>query len=97
MQQLNQFTIKPISRHYPAGKAQAQVVTALGLPMPASAAQADEMFAYIGITVTSKRQGRTSVPVVTRKVVDGWNGNGDADEVVNGLDIDFTAISEWMI
>ena len=59
---------------------------------------ADQIFAAIGISVSSKRQGRSSVPVV-EKIGGGSSRNAGGDYDVwqsPADDIDLSAIAQWM-
>lgn len=85
-------------RAYPTGVAQDKVLEALGLTAT-DFDDANRIFAEIGIVVTSKRVGRSSEPVITRKSTSGagWNGNGDADEwKVSYKQIDLAPVAHWI-
>ena len=85
-------------RQYPVGKAQQQVLSALGIAKCNGHSHAQQIFDALGIVVSSRREGRSSVPVVTKVGAGGgWNIGGDAD----GWDapskgIDLSAIEKWM-
>lgn len=84
-------------RQYPVGKAQQTILSALGITAH-GASHADQIFEALGITVSAKRVGRKSVPVVKRA------GGGSAKTPYGDYDvwdspsenIDLTAIQKWM-
>ena len=84
-------------RAYPVGKAQAQVLEALGLTA-ADFTEANRIFEELGLVVTSKRQGRQSVPVV--QVLDrtggGFNAEGEGETWSQYPGADFSAIEQWI-
>ncbi len=84
-------------RQYPVGVAQRKVLSALGIENCNSHGHAQQIFDALGITVSSERVGRESVPVVI--VNDGGsqrNAGGDYDVWNSSENIDLSAISEWM-
>lgn len=84
-------------RQYPVGSAQQDVLSALGLTANNNG-HATAIFTELGIVVGSRREGRKSVPVVTKtEIGGGWNLGGDGDEGYTpsgGLDL--SAISQWI-
>ena len=86
------------NRQYPVGKAQQEVLNALGIRKCNGSSHAEQIFNALGITVSSRREGRKSVPAVSKIAAGGgWNIGGDAD----GWDapsagIDLGAIEKWM-
>ena len=71
-----------MARDLPVGKAQQQVLTALGAPDTIQTwTEAKAFFDGLGLTVTAKRQGKTSVPVVIIKdrMGGGFTRSGDGD------------------
>lgn len=83
---------------FPVGKAQKQVLDALGLTANTHA-EAVKIFEEIGIAVSSKRVGRTSKPAI--KMLDttrgGFSADGDgyADEITH-KEIDFAPVAQWI-
>jgi len=78
---------------YPIGKAQATVLNALGREAN-DFAEAERIFAEIGIQVTSKR----GVPVVKKIGLVGYFGaDGEAD-VFDTADknVDYAVLAQWM-
>lgn len=83
-------------RDYPVGKAQQMVLDALGLTATGFG-DAERIFNEIGIAVASKREGRTSVPVVTNRQIAGGvgpDGEGWSHRVSK---FDLTPIAQWFI
>ena len=86
-------------RQHPVGKAQQQVLNALGITIKINGnSHAQQIFEAIGITVASKRQGRASVPVVTTNTYGGgFNAYGEGEETFTPSDnVDLSAIRQWM-
>lgn len=86
------------TRHQsPVGKAQQEVLNALGLTAN-NHGHANNIFAEIGIVVSSRRDGRKSVPVVTKSYTGGgFNAYGEGEESFSNADgLDFSVISQWM-
>jgi hypothetical protein len=84
-------------RDYPVGKAQETVLKALGITATGFQ-DAQQKFNDLGITVGSKRVGRTSVPVVTAKS-GGSQANYGGDYDVWGSaasDETLAKLSEWI-
>jgi hypothetical protein len=86
------------NRQYPVGKAQQEVLNALGISKCNGHSHAQQIFDELGITVSSKREGRKSVPVVSKiGAGGGWNIGGDGegwDAPSTGIDL--SAIEKWM-
>ena len=82
---------------YPVGKAQQMVLDALGLTAR-DFSEANDIFKKLGIVVGSKRQGRSTVPVVTVKdrFDGGFSAAGDGFEYRKYDDADFSAIEQWI-
>jgi len=86
-----------MARNYPVGKAQQMVLDKLGLKAN-DFSEAKRIFDELGITVGSKRQGRSSVPVVTVEDRFGGGFNAAREGVVyrKHQDHDFSAIEQWI-
>lgn len=85
-----------MQKHYPVGVAQAQVLAALGREA-ANFDEANAIFDELGLLVTSKRLGRSSVPVV--RVLDRCDGgflNGDGDAWTRYPTVDLTPLRQWI-
>jgi hypothetical protein len=84
-------------RQYPTGSAQQEVLNALGLTAN-NHGHATAIFAELGIVVGSRREGRKSVPVVTKSEIGGgFNFGGDGDDGYTPSDgLDLSAISQWI-
>lgn len=82
---------------YPVGKAQQQVLTALELTASGFAA-AERKFEKLGLVVTSKRQGRKSVPVITilNRETGALNANGEGVAWQQYPDANFENIQHWV-
>ena len=86
-------------QQYPVGKAQEMVLKALGLTANNNG-HASAIFTALGISVSTKRQGRTSVPVVARMETEfgGWNAGGDGESwTISQPDVDLSALAQWMV
>ena len=81
----------------PVGKAQETVLNALGLSA-ADFGEAEQIFESLGLVVTSRREGRKSVPVVT--VLDrergALNAYGEGETWQQFENVDLTAIEQWI-
>lgn len=87
-----------MAKDFPVGAAQEKVLNALGLAATGFS-DANRIFDEIGIEVSSKRVGRSSEPVISRKQTSfgGWNPGGDGEEyTVSYKSIDLTPVSQWM-
>jgi len=85
---------------YPVGRAQGMVLMALGRNDIDTFQEAEAFFAQIGITVTPVRQGRTSIPSITRKASTGggFNAYGEGETYeIEYEKIDFSKIEQWMV
>ena len=84
-------------RDYPVGKAQQIVLDALGITATGHS-DATQKFDDLGIAVSSKRQGRKSVPVVSEKGEGSQrNYGGDFDTWDSGASkATLSKLSEWM-
>lgn len=81
------------------GKAQQIVLDALGVQAN-NFAHAEAIFEALGIAVTPVRQGRRSVPQVSKldRSGGGFNLDGEGEAWDDwGPDVDLSAISEWMV
>jgi hypothetical protein len=88
-----------MAKDYPVGKAQQMVLDALNIKA-ASFQEAEKAFNEIGITVTAVRQGRTSVPQVSRKETSGggWNAGGDGESYeIDYKSADLNKVAQWMV
>lgn len=88
-----------MSKDYPVGKAQQMVLDALGLAADGFS-EADQLFAEHGLVVSSKREGRASVPVVRlmETAGGGWNVGGDGESYsISYKNIDLSKIAQWMV
>jgi hypothetical protein len=84
------------NRSYPVGSAQQKVLDALGLTA-ADHSEASRIFENLGITVSSRREGRASVPVVREVFTGGgFNAYGEGEEVFGGAKVDLSKVSQWM-
>lgn len=83
---------------FPVGKAQQQVLDALGLTANTHG-EAVELFKSYGFEVSSKRVGRASEPVIKmlNDVRGGFSADGDgyADEV-SYKQIDLSRVAKWI-
>jgi len=86
-----------MARNYPVGKAQQIVLDALNLKA-GDFSEAKRIFESLGITVGSKRQARSSVPVVTVKdrFGGGFSAAGDGFEYRKYDDVDLSAVQQWV-
>jgi len=82
---------------YPTSKTQDTVLKALGLSA-ADFGEAEQIFERLGLVVTSKRQGRQTVPVV--QVLDrqggGFNAHGEGVEFARYPTVDTSKIEQWI-
>jgi len=84
---------------YPVGKAQKQVLEALGRGDIQTFQGAEDFFESIGISVTAKREGRASVPVVSQRdsTGGGFNAYGEGETWDMGYKkVDLSPLSRWM-
>lgn len=86
------------SRQYPVGAAQQTILNALGVTKCNGHSHAQQIFDALGISVGNRREGRKSVPVVSKIGAGAARNNcGDYDVWNSPSDnIDLSAISEWM-
>lgn len=89
-----------MEKHYPTSSAQDQVLTALGLDRHAyNYDSANDLFRVIGLSVSFKRIGRTSVPVVslTEGAGGAFNAHGEGESwTIDRFGIDLTPLAPWM-
>jgi hypothetical protein len=82
---------------FPVGKAQQIVLQALGKKAQ-NFSEATKVFEEMGIVVGSKREGRSSVPVVTVK--NRWdscrNSEGEGEIWRAYEDVDLSAVAQWV-
>jgi len=83
---------------YPVGKAQSMVLKALG-KSAATFVEAERIFEELGLVVTSKRQGRETVPVVTVKdrLGGGMTEYGEGETYEAYPEFDTTPIAQWIV
>lgn len=85
-------------RAYPLGKTQATVLDALNLTAE-NFNQAEQIFAELGLIVSSKRQGRQTIPVV--EVLDrqsgAFNASGEGVIFDRYPNLDTQAIEQWIV
>ena len=87
-----------MAHSYPTSKTQEKVLTALGLTAN-DFTDAERIFSEIGISVSSKRVGRSTEPVISRLAAygGGWNAGGDGESYeISYKQIDLSLISQWM-
>lgn len=84
-------------RAYPTSNTQITILNALGLHAK-NFSEAEQIFSNLGLVVTSKRQGRSTVPVV--QVLDrkdgGFNVHGEGVEFDKYPNVDFSALEQWI-
>lgn len=90
-----------MKKQYPVGKAQQMVLDALGITAT-DFSDAEAKFAELGIVVSSKREGRTSIPQITilPREAGGFDAehNGDTWKQYRKLTIaEFDAIKVWVV
>jgi hypothetical protein len=89
-----------MDKHYPTSSAQDQVLKALGLDCREyNYDTANDLFRAVGISVSFRRQGRVSVPVVTLMESAGgaFNAYGEGESwSVDPKAIDLTPLASWM-
>lgn len=87
------------AHEFPVGKAQQQVLDALNLSAR-SFQDAERIFAAHGLTVSTKRAGRISVPVIRQldSEIGGWElgGYSGSSERVRYQQIDLTPVAQWV-
>jgi len=89
----------PRNTDFPLGVAQQQVLDALGLKA-SGFNDANALFERIGIRVTSKRQGRTTVPVVHQLPSAGgaFNAFGEGETWEYPREkVDLSPIEQWAV
>ena len=86
-----------MARSYPVGAAQQMVLDALNLTAR-DFSEANRIFENLGIVVSSKRQGRRSVPVITVKsrIGGGFNVADEGVEYRKYHNIDLSAVAQWV-
>lgn len=84
-------------RQYPVSGAQKQVLAALGITVKLNgSSHADQIFEALGIVVSSRREGRNTIPVVKAIEATGRAANADEDIAANHIIADLSAIAQWM-
>ena len=87
-----------MNKDYPVGAAQWKVLEALGLTAKGFS-EANAIFEKLGISVSSKRVGRSSEPVVSlaASVSGGFNAYGEGEtHTTTFTAIDLTPVFQWM-
>ena len=86
-----------MARDYPLSKTQETVLKALGMTATGYG-DAERQFERLGLVVSSKRQGRATVPVITVKDREsgGFSAGGDGFSFTKYPNIDVTAITQWI-
>lgn len=87
-----------MAQGYPVGAAQRMVLNALRLTA-ADFEEANRIFAQHGLEVTSKRVGRSSVPVIRRLAQAGgaFNAYGEGETWQNSFKpVDLAAVAQWL-
>lgn len=87
-----------MAKAFPTSVAQDKVLAALNMTAN-DFTDAERIFAEIGIVVNSKRVGRSSEPVVSRKdsYGGGWNEGGDGESYrISYKSTDLTPLAQWM-
>jgi hypothetical protein len=89
-------------RQTPVGTAQKQVLDALGITIKVNGgSHANAIFDALGLVVTSRREGKTSIPVVAEKQYRAGSYAGSSidenyDGSLDGAKIDTAALRQWM-
>jgi hypothetical protein len=89
-------------RQTPVGVAQRQVLDALGITIKVNGgSHANAIFDALGLVVTSRREGKASIPVVSEKQywASSYAGSSLDENYEGGLDgakIDTTPLRQWM-
>lgn len=86
-----------MARNYPVGKAQQMVLDALNITAR-DFSEAKQIFENLGIVVASKREGRSSVPVITIKdrFDGGFNAAREGVEYRKYDDVDLSDVEQWV-
>lgn len=87
-----------MAKAYPTSATQDKVLAALGMTAT-DFTDAERIFSEIGIVVTSKRVGRSTEPVISRKDAfgGGWNVGGDGESyAITYKDADLSKLAQWM-
>lgn len=84
-------------RDYPVGKAQQIVLDSLNITATGYS-DAERIFKNLGLIVTSKREGRRSVPSITvlPRIEGGFNAAGEGVTWQQYPDADFENIQQWI-
>lgn len=88
-----------MAKDYPVGKAQKMVLDALGLSADGFT-EANQLFSDHGLVVSSKREGKISVPQVHLKETNGgaFNADGEGESwTVSYKNVDLSKIAQWMV
>jgi len=86
-----------MAKDYPTSVAQDQVLEALGMTATGYS-DAAKKFEKLGLVVSSRREGRKSVPVVMVKdrIGGGFTEDGDGEEWEVYPSADLSAIEKWV-
>ncbi len=88
-----------MQKHFPVGTTQAKVLEALGLTAD-NFDHANAIFERIGISVSSRREGRSTLPVIhlTDHTGGGFNAYGEGETwEIPVEEIDLTPIEPWIV
>lgn len=88
-----------MQKHFPVGATQAKVLKALGLTAE-NFDHANAIFDHIGIEVSSKRQGRETVPVIRLRETSGgaFNAYGEGESWDLPAEyVDLTPVLPWIV
>lgn len=87
-------------REYPTSSAQDKVLAGLGITRKVSGhSQADQLLTALGLTVTSRREGRNHIPVVIIREEGGQMnryGEGEGDAIRRSDKLDLSGIRQWI-
>ena len=85
-------------RDYPVSNVQGQVLNALGLTATGFS-DANRKLEQLGLVVSHRREGRTTVPVITVKdrMAGGFTAEGDGCSFTKYPEIDTTKIAQWIV
>lgn len=88
-----------MKHEYPLSKTQITVLNALNIVAAENFAQAEKIFETLGIVVSSRREGRQTIPSIT--VLDRkagiLNAYGEGEIFTKYPTINTSAISQWIV